>query len=275
MALLGTRTYLAVDASSVTAAEVVESVKGLRLRTLAHQPLPAGAVTPGATGPNLADPESVRAAAAKVLDGLGRGRVTLVLPDGVARLVLVEPPRGVLASECVRYRLASSLPWPADEGVFDALDAGSGRVVGAAVRRATVAEYEQAASAAGARVEEVHLAPLVALAGLLRERHADAVHALLGDVAMCLVLVREGEIRALRNRRRDRSQGEAARLREELVRLAPLAANGNGSVPLVVSGSDAPRLRPDLASGAAGNRAAAAPTLSSGAEAGWLLGLVP
>jgi len=117
VALLGTRTYLAVDASSVTAAEVVESVKGLRLRTLAHQPLPAGAVTPGATGPNLADPESVRAAAAKVLDGLGRGRVTLVLPDGVARLVLVEPPRGVLASEYVRYRLASSLPWPGEESL--------------------------------------------------------------------------------------------------------------------------------------------------------------
>jgi hypothetical protein len=275
VALLGTRTYLAVDASSVTAAEVAPSVKGLRLRALAHQPLPTDAVTPAATGRNLADPDSVRAATGKVLDGLGRGRVTLVLPDGVARLVLVEPPRGVLAREYVRYRLATSLPWPADEGVFDTLDVGPGRAVGAAVRRATVAEYEHAVSAAGATVEQVHMAPLLALAGLLRDRRADSAHALLGDVAMCLAFVCAGEIVALRSRRRDRSHGEAGRLRAELLRLVSGAANGNGSVPLVVTGSDAARLRPDLDPGSTGNGAAQLSALPSGAEAGWLLGLVP
>ena len=273
MALRGTRTYLAVDASSVTAAEVVLGGKGPRLRTLAHQPLPAGAVTPGASGPNLADADSVRAAMGRVLEGAARS-VTLVLPDGVARLALVEPPRGVPAREFVRYRLAASLPWPADEGVFDTLDAGSGRVVGAAVRRATVAEYEQAVGAAGARVEQVHVAPLVALAGLLRERPAASAHALLGDVAMCLALVREGEVLALRSRRRDRSSGEASRLRDELIRLSAGASNGNGSLPFAVSGSDAPRLRLDLGAGAAGNGMPAVPALPGGAEAGFLLGFV-
>jgi hypothetical protein len=269
VALHGTRTYLAVDASSVAAAEVVE---GQGLLTFANEPLAAGVVTPGATGPNLADQDAVRAAAARVLGGMARGRVTLVLPDGVARLTLVEPPRGVLASDYVRYRLASSLPWPADEGVVDTLDAGSGRVVGAAVRRATVAEYEQAASAAGANVEQVNLAPLLALAGLLRERRADEAHALLGDVAMCLAFLSQGGILALRSRRRDRSQGEASRLRAELVRLASRAANGHGSVPLLVSGSDAPRLRPDVGASASGT--VPVPAVSNGTEAGWLLGLV-
>lgn len=275
MPLLGTRTYLAVDASSVTAAELGETVKGQRLRTLAHEPLPQGAVTPGPLGPNLVATDAVRAALARVLRGVGRARVTLVLPDGVARMALVEPPRGVLARDYVRYRLAASLPWSAAEGVFDTLDAGSGRVVGAAVRRATVAEYEQAASAAGANVEQVHLAPLLGLAGLLRERRGDEAHALLGDVAMCLAFVREGAILALRSRRRDRSRGEASRLRAELVRLAAQAANGNGSVPLAVTGSDAPGLRPDLGAGAAANATAPVPTLERGAaEASWLLGLV-
>ena len=273
MALRGTRTYLAIDASSVTAAEVAEGVKGRRLRSLAHEPLPAGAVTPGATGPNLADPDAVRAAAARVLGGASRG-VTLVLPDGIARLALVEPPRGVLARDFVRYRLAASLPWPVEEGVFDALEAGFGRVVGAGVRRATIAEYEQTASAAGARVEQVHLAPLLALAGLLRERRGDELHALLGDVAMCLALVREGGIVALRSRRRDRSAGEAARVREELLRLAPGSVNGNGGVPLVVSGSDASRLRPDVGTSPASGGRAQVPAVASGAEAGWLPGLV-
>lgn len=273
MALRGTTTFLALDASSVTAAEVAEGVQGRRLRTLAHEPFPAGAVTPGAGGPNLVDPDGVRAATARALAGVGRGRVTLVLPDGVARLALLEPPRGVPAREYVRYRLAPSLPWAADEGVFDALDAGSGRVVGAAVRRATIAEYEQAARAAGATIEEVHLAPLLALAGLLRERRTDEAHALLGDVAMCLALVRDGAILALRSRRRDRSPGEASRLREELRKLAAGAANGGGvpSVALAVSGSDAQRLRPDVASGAPGGIAALA--VSGSAEAGWLPGL--
>ena len=44
MALRGTTTFLALDASSVTAAEVAEGVQGRRLRTLAHEPFPAGAV---------------------------------------------------------------------------------------------------------------------------------------------------------------------------------------------------------------------------------------
>jgi hypothetical protein len=273
VALRGTRTYLAMDASSVTAAEVVEGVKGQRLRTLAQEPLALGAVTPGATGPNLADQDAVRSAIARVLGGESRA-VTLVLPDGVARLALVEPPGGVLAGDFVRYRLAPSLPWPAQEGVFDALDAGAGRVVGAAVRRAAIAEYEQAASAAGARVEQVHLAPLLALAGLMRERRGDELHALLGDVAMCLALVRDGGILALRSRRRDRSRGEASRLREALLRLAPGAANGNGNLPLVVSGSDASRLRPEIGTLAAAGGRAHVPVAASGAEAGWLPGLV-
>jgi hypothetical protein len=46
-------------------------------------------------------------------------------------------------------------------------------------------------------------------------------------------------------------------------------------VPLAVSGSDAPGLRPDLGAGAAGNGTAPVPTLAGGAaEASWLSGLV-
>jgi hypothetical protein len=98
------------------------------------------------------------------------------------------------------------------------------------------------------------------------------VHALLGDAAMCLALVHGGSILALRSRRRDRSSGEAARLRSALERLSA-AANGNGSaVPLAVVGSDAPQLRPGL--GAFSGSGAAAPSVAGGDEAGWLAGLV-
>jgi hypothetical protein len=89
---------------------------------------------------------------------------------------------------------------------------------------------------------------------------------------MCLVLVHEGRILSLRSRRRDRSAGEASRLRAELERLSAVAANGNGSVPFAVLGSDAARLRPGLSAEA--EAAPAAPTLAGGGEAGWLVGLV-
>jgi hypothetical protein len=274
VALLGTRIYLAVDASGVTAAEVAESVKGHRLRTLAREPLAKGALAPGAAGPNLADPEAVRGAMTRVLGKLSAARVTLVLPDGTARLALVEPPRGVPARAYVGYRLAASLPWPAAEASFDALDAGSGRVVGAAVRRTTVAEYEQAASAVGAGVEQVHLAPLLALAGTLRGRSGDAVHAVLGDVAMCLARVRDGALVALRSRRRDRSPGEASRLREELRKLASGSAGANGDVLFVVCGSDADELRPEIAAAGSLDGLAPAALPRDRAAAGWLGGLL-
>jgi hypothetical protein len=243
-----TRRYLALDASGVTLAEVGDGAFGGRLRGVAHEALAPGCLVPRASGPNLADAEAVRAAASRAMARAGRARVRLVLPDGVARIALLEPPPGVPAREFVRYRLAASLPWPTSEGLFEALEAGAGRVVGAAVRRATVAEYEAAAHAAGVEVEQVHLAPLLGVTGLLRSRR-DGAHALLGDAAMCLALVRRGELRALRNRRRDRSAGEPARIQAGLERLVAEADGEGAAVPLAVKGSDA-------------------------GEPGWLLGLV-
>jgi hypothetical protein len=274
VALFASRIYLALDASAVLAAEVAERASGHRLKALVREPLAAGALEPGAAGANLHDAEAVRGAIARALAPLGDSRVTLVLPDGVARLALVEPPRGTPAREYVRFRLAPSLPWPAEQAGFDALDAGHGRAVGAAVRRATVAEYEQAARAVGAGVEQVHLAPLLALAGLLRGRGGEGAHAVLGDVAMCLGLVSEGALVALRSRRRDRSPGEAARLGNELRRLGARLAGGNGQVPLRVSGSDAARLAGELGAALWPERAAPAGAGADGAGAAWLTGLL-
>lgn len=146
--------------------------------------------------------------------------------------------------------------------------------MGVVVRRATVAEYEHAAAAAGAALEQVNLAPLVALAGLRRARRDDAVHALLGDAAMCLALVKDGSLVALRSRRRDRSGDEARRLRDELGRLAARATNGGGRLPLVLTGADAPGLRRQLAKAVADGGFAPAPPAAHGVEAAWLAALL-
>jgi hypothetical protein len=153
--------------------------------------------------------------------------------------------------------MASSLPWPASEAIVDLLPVGGGRVVGAAVRRATVTEYEQLAAYSGLTVERVHLSPLLALEGLLTRRGHTGVHAILGDVALCLAVVHDGKLVTLRSRRRDASSGEGARLLGEAARVAREAANGVDPSALVVAGVGAGRLRDELAlatpGGAAGS----------------------
>jgi hypothetical protein len=143
------------------------------------------------------------------------------------------------------------------------------------VRRATVAEYEQAAAAAGLEVERVHLAPLVALAGLMRVGGAgDAVHAVLGDVAMCLAAFRDGLPVAVRSRRRDRSSGEGSRLRREASRAAALTGDGSEAARLVVSGSEAVRLRHELGESPGPGPVGGGESLEAAEPPSWLGGLV-
>jgi hypothetical protein len=271
---LFTRQYLALDASAVTAAAIGEGFGGRRARSFARVPLDPGALVPSPSGSSVARKDEVRAALGRALEGLGRGRVTLVLPDGLARIALLDLPRSAEPRDYVLFRLAASLPWPASETIVEAMPAGSGRVVGAAVRRSTVAELEEAAAAAGFEIDRVHMAPLLALEGLVRSGADDVVHAVLGDVALCLATFHEGRLVGLRSRRRDRSSGEASRLLEDLARTAASAGNGKGSLRLVLSGADATRLRRE-AGGELAERGLAGPAEWEGAaEAAWLGGLL-
>ncbi len=273
MALLGRRLYVGLDASAVTAAALAEGLGVRRVHGLARVPLEPGALAPSPSGTNLLRADEVRRAIRRAAEGRGR-RATLVLPDGVARVALVEVPDGADPRDYVLFRLAPSLPFPAAEAIVDALPAGGRRAVGAAVRRATVAEYEQAALAAGLEVERVHLAPLVALAGLLRGGARDGVHAVLGDVAMCLAAFRGGVPVALRSRWRDRSPGEALRLRREASWASTLGGDGQEPVRLVCTGADTGRLREELGEAAGPAPAVLADSLGAVEAPSWVGGLV-
>lgn len=272
MALIGTRLYVGLDASAVTAATLAEGLGGRRVRGLARVPLEPGALAPSPSGLNLHRPDEVRSALRRAAEGRG-SRATLVLPDGVARVALVDVPDGADPREYVLFRLAPSLPFPAAEAIVDALPAGRRRAVGAAVRRATVAEYEQAAAAAGLEVERVHLAPLVALEGLMRGGARDGVHAVLGDVALCLAAFRGGVPVAVRSRWRDRSPSEASRLLREASRAAALAGDGEAPLRLVVSGAEASRLRHELGEAAGRPAADLGDWADEGEPPSWVGGL--
>lgn len=274
MVRLSTRLYLALDASAVTTAALAEGLGGRRVRDFTRVPLDPGALVPSPSGPSLARKDEVWAAVRRALEGHGRGRVTLVLPDGLARIALLEVPPGAAPGAYVRFRLSASLPWPASETIVDWLPAARGRVVGAAVRRSTVAEFEGAAAAAGREIERVHVSPLLALEGLMRSGARDAVHALLGDAALCIATLHGGTLVALRSRRRDRSSGEGSRLRDETGRAAALAGNGSGPLRLVLSGADAVRLRGEAGCDPAERGLAGPGEWEDAAEAAWLGGLL-
>lgn len=246
--LLGTRLYVGFDAHSVAVATLSRGPGRRRVENFGRRSLGVGVLVPSPAGHNLVRRDDVREALAGLLTerAPGRGRATLVLPDGIARLTLTRPPAGSQPRDYLRFRMASSLPWPASEAIVELLPVGGGHVVGAAVRRATVTEYEQLAVSLGLTVERVHLAPLLALEGLLTRRGYTGVHAILGDTAFCLAVMHNGQLAALRSRRRDASNGEGARLLTEGARAAREAVNGVDPSRLSLAGAGASRLRDEL-----------------------------
>jgi hypothetical protein len=272
VALAGSRLYVSFDASEVTAAVVRGGGGRGRIRAFQRSPLGEGALVPGATVTNVARAEEIREALRESAAAapFARPKAVLVLPDGVARLAVVETPREADARDLARFRLAAGLPWPASESVVQILPVGRGLAVAAAIRRLTVAEYEGVASAAGLEVESVHLSPLLAVEGLVRRGRGDAVHVVLADAAVSFACFREGRLALLRSRRRDRSPGEAARLAVEARHCAALAGSEGGPI---VSGRGAERLAEEI-----GVEPAPPPAGCAGwpdaAETAWLGGLV-
>jgi hypothetical protein len=230
---LRTRALVAFDASGVAGAIVSAGLGGRRLRSFSQAPLPAGALAPSPFEANLIDPAAVQTALSRVREALGAGETgaCLLLPAGVARVVLMDVPAGTDAEGYARFRLASSLPYAASEAVVDLMPAGTGRVVAAAVRRSVVQEYEKVAEAAGLRQTRLDLAPLAALGALLRASAGAArtVDVILGDVAVSLSAHADGALRAFRTRWRDPGLDEARWLAEEARRTAELA--GPGAAP--------------------------------------------
>ena len=168
-----------------------------------------------------------------------------MLPHGVARMAVLDLPAGPEPGEYARFRLAASVPYPASDAVVDFLPLERGRILAAAVRREVVAEYEDAAAAAGIARGRVDLAPLAAASGAahLRGFEAATVFLVLGDVACSLLAYEGGRLLAVRTRRRDRNRGEAERLRLDALRTAA-AAGLFGEPELVVAGSGARGPRP-------------------------------
>ena len=237
-----TRALLAFDASGVSGALLGWSFGGMKVRGFARAALSPGALTPSALEPNVARRPEVAEAVGRVAAdlGIGRARVTVLAPQGVARLLLLDVPEGVDPDAFARYRFAD-LPYPVAEAVVDVLPVPGGRVVAAAVRKLVVEDYEAVVAAASLEQERFDIASLAALTALLKDSPRDelVLDVILGDVAYAMAAHRDGVLAALRHRLRDRRDGEAERLRAEAERTAALAGAPLGRVRVVGTGARA------------------------------------
>jgi hypothetical protein len=237
---LAPRLVVAFDATGLGGA-VVSRGPGRRVRALSRIGLPEGALVPSAVLEHFAGRDEVKGALRALLSALGAEgrRACLVLPGGLARIVLLDVPAGVSAADFGRFRLSQALPFPASEALVESLRVGARAHVTAAVSRRVVEAYETLARDAGLGVERVELAPLAAVAALRRRPpRASTVDVILGDVAVCFVAHRGGALVAFRSRLRDPGPGEPDRLREEADRTARLAGDGDApSLRVVGSGA--------------------------------------
>lgn len=234
MRWFGSERVIGFDETAVAGALVVHTPRGARVTAFSRAPLSPGALCPSAFDDNLLRPDEVGEALSVVLRVLGASRPgCLVLPDGVARTVLLEPGAAPPV-EYARFRLAPGLPYPEPEAIVDVLPAQGGRFLASAVRRSVVQSYERLAAAAGLARERIDLSHLAALSGLQMRRssgNGETIDVILGDAALSLLAWRKEGLGAFRARRRDRGPDEADRLAEELDRTAELA--GGGTIPNV------------------------------------------
>ena len=183
--------------------------------TYAVEPLPAGAVVPSLTTPNLVDQAVVSAAVGRVLAAVGGGRqVALVVPDSVAKVSLVRleqvPARLPELDAMLRFQVRKSVPFRADDAQFtwtdgQEVEGGGHEYLVALARRELIAQYETVVAAAGAHAGLVDLATFdlvnLVLAGGAKEDDWLLVH-VAADYAT-LVIVRRGRVIFYRHRGAD------------------------------------------------------------------------
>ena len=223
--LNGARLWLSLDSRAACALRLRRGLTGARLEAFERVPLPPAAHDPTPAGPALRDAEAVQHAAARALAGVGARpgeRAALLLPDGLARVVLLDVPARVEPEQYARFRLGGQLPFAPSEAIFGSLPLPGGRHAAAALRRALVEAYEGLARSLSLSPDGAFLASLAALENGRRQGWRDALAVLLGDSTVLLLALRSGRAAGLRHLLRAGS-GEPTRLLSEGRRAASAA----------------------------------------------------
>ncbi len=152
------------------------------LEAIVEQPLSPGVIEPSLSEPGVLEVDAFRAALHQALEragALGERRVSLVLPDMVARIAIlgegeVSLLRGAPADDVLRFRLKGRVPFDIRDARLSCVPAGKagnggGWVVVAALRE-VLDGYEASCADLGLEVGRVELSGLALLRGLMASR---------------------------------------------------------------------------------------------------------
>lgn len=156
---------IAPDRITAVRVEADRRSKQVEVRGFEARDLPAGAIEPSLTRPNVLLAAPVERAVREVLAALAPGehRVSVLIPDEVARVAILPfatlPRTRREIADLVRFRMAKALPFRPEEAVLDLLilAGGAGTPPGPAgaavlavfVHRAVVEQYESLFKACG------------------------------------------------------------------------------------------------------------------------------
>ncbi len=152
------RSAVSISAENVAAIRVGAQVP-LSLIGSAVVPLPAGAVVPSHTKPNLVDRQSVERALVQAVEktGLFRKEVNLLIPDFAARVFVINleviPSKGADLVQLLRFKVKKSVAFPVEEAALayqvQTLSPSQHEVILTILSREILEEYESVARAAG------------------------------------------------------------------------------------------------------------------------------
>ena len=148
-----------ISRETVSIAIVGARRDGPVVRGYAVEPLPAGAVVPGLTASNVADPAAVTEALASACRSVGvtPARAALLMPDIAARVSILRfeevPPRREDLEQLISWQIRKSTPFPIDEACVTfspgARDQEGTEFVVVVARRDVVREYETTCETVG------------------------------------------------------------------------------------------------------------------------------
>ena len=243
--------------------------------TYAVESLPAGAVVPSLTTPNVLDQAAVATALGRVLNDVGGARaVALVVPDSVAKVSLVRfehvPSRPQDLDAMLRWQVRKSVPFRIDEAQVtwtegQAIEGGGQEYVVALSRRELIAQYEEVVAAAGAHAGLVDLATFDLVNLLLASGARDDDWLLVHTAAdyATLIIVRRGRVIFYRHRGADGEESLADLVHQTAMYYEDrLSGRGFGRVLLAGAAEG-----PDGAAGAERARRAVTERLNAKVEA--------
>jgi Tfp pilus assembly PilM family ATPase len=164
---------LAIEISSrrVTVAQVSGGRGAEAVSACGSAALPAGAVTPAFTGPNIVTKDAVIEATRSAFERAGikpPRRVALVLPDSVARLTLVTleqvPARTADLEQLLRFHVKKATPFPIEEAhvgyAFVHREPAATTLAAVVTRHDVLAQYEAIPAALGVHAGLVEISSL-------------------------------------------------------------------------------------------------------------------